>query len=55
MHVAIAIRQATLLEQVQKSRADLEARVMERTDQLQQELAERERVEASLRESEERF
>ncbi|MBF2077485.1 MAG: CBS domain-containing protein [Synechococcales cyanobacterium T60_A2020_003] len=55
VHVAIAIRQATLLEQVQKSRADLEARVMERTDQLQQELAERERVEASLRESEERF
>ncbi|MGE5657711.1 MAG: PAS domain S-box protein [Actinomycetota bacterium] len=50
VQVAIAIHQATLLEQVQKANTELEARVRERTLELQQELDRSQKAETALTE-----
>ncbi|CAN1209100.1 hypothetical protein TUMEXPCC7403_02685 [Tumidithrix helvetica PCC 7403] len=60
--VGIAIQQATLVEQLQTAKADLEVKVQVRTSgleesnqQLSQEILERQQAESSLRESEDRI
>lgn len=53
VHLAIAIQQANLLQQAQHTQAELEIEVQERTNQLQQELIERQQAETKVLERQE--
>ena len=53
VHLAIAIQQANLLKQAQQTQAELEIEVQEQTNQLQQELIERQQAETKVLERQE--